>query len=69
MRSVRIFLMRSKIMNLLSDIEFYKKNCHSPDFIVGFVEQQLKYIVMDIDSQELVKERAKRYDENRKKET
>ena len=53
--------MRDKIMILLSDIEFYQRHNADANFILGYTEQQLKYIIMEIESDKLVKERNRRY--------
>ena len=53
--------MREKIMVLLSDIEFYQRHNSDANFILGYTEQQLKYIIMEIESDKLVKERNRRY--------
>ena len=53
--------MREKIMVLLSDIEFYQRHNSDANFILGYTEQQLKYIIMEIESDKLVKERNKLY--------
>lgn len=53
--------MRDKIMKLIEDIEFYKSNNAESFFIIGFIEQQLKYLIMETESEKLTKERERRY--------
>lgn len=53
--------MRNKIMKLIEDIEYYKNHNSEAWFIIGFIEQQLKYLIMEIESERLVKERNERY--------